>query len=81
MNCKNSSCLGYCILEVAGRLLEDSEKKKKKTNKQRGENVQGTKLRGYCPFLVPGRDAVGGIATGMACMRARAGGCTCSSMR
>ena len=22
LNCINSSCLGYCILEVAGRLLE-----------------------------------------------------------
>ena len=23
LNCINSSCLGYCILEVAGRLLEE----------------------------------------------------------
>ena len=28
MNCINNNCLGYCISEVAGRLLEDFEKKK-----------------------------------------------------
>ena len=27
LNCINNSCLGYCILEVAGRLLEELKKK------------------------------------------------------
>ena len=30
LSCINCSCLGYCILGVAGKLLEESKKEKKK---------------------------------------------------
>ena len=31
-------------------------------------------MGGYCPFLVPGHDTAGGVATGTVCIRARLGG-------
>ena len=50
---------GYKNQEVAGRLLEDFEQKKKK-------GLQGTKWRGYCPFLALGHNTTGGVVTGAA---------------
>ena len=45
----DGSGLGYCILGVAGRLLEELGKKK---------IVQGRSWNGYCQFPTLGRDLV-----------------------
>ena len=47
--------------------------------KKRG--LQWTKQRGYCPFPTLGRDTVGGVATGTACMCARPSGCASNNVR
>ena len=48
-------------------------------NKKRG--LQGTKRRGYCPFLVPGCDTAGGVTTGRAwcAQQARIAACDSAS--
>ena len=46
-----SSGLGYCILRVAGRLLKDFEKKKKRREKE-GAGDQNGKATSHFWFLV-----------------------------